>query len=561
MIQIRKNFLLILGLLCSGVLGEVAPAYAALDIPFTVTMSEAVTVDTTGGTPSIAVTDVGGTTVSPARAAVYTSGSGTAALTFTYTTQAGDFDVDSGGITIGSTIALNGGTIRDAVGNDLAVLTFTAPNTSAIKVDYPSIAMDFIADEDGQFSIGSTAYSSLSSFTSPSGWTFARASVATYVDSSGVIQTVTGNTPRLDHSTSSPFSRLGLLMEEARTNSLLYSSDFTQSSYWAKQNSTGAYATVSAPDGATSAFKLDESTPNAAHRLVRSGNAMNGIYAVSVFVKAAERRYAGLTMTGTGSRTANIFVDLNTGTLLSEVFTNVTKISSGVISYPNGWYRIYMSFNTNGASTLAFAVPIDNDGTLGATSGDTYVGTAGSGIYIWGAQLELGSNPTSYIPTGASTVTRNAEYASVSVGSWLGTNQGTIFAQARWPFSTSSATNYDEVPFGLNNATFNNDIQYRRSAGNFLFKDTTGPNSATLSYTASLPVSKMAAAYASTGTAATIGGGSVVTGTGVVPVSPTYFWVGGTNDGSGQYPMNGHIQKLKYYPLKIPNAQLQLMTQ
>lgn len=92
-------------------------------MPFTINMSEAVTVT---GTPRIAI-DVGGTT----RYATYTSGSGTAALTFTYTVQAGD--EDSNGITLSSPIDLNGGTIKDLANND-ASLSFTVPNTSGIII-------------------------------------------------------------------------------------------------------------------------------------------------------------------------------------------------------------------------------------------------------------------------------------------------------------------------------------------------------------------------------------------------------------------------------------------
>ncbi|MDA7938832.1 hypothetical protein N9B71_07170, partial [Pirellulales bacterium] len=77
------------------------------------------------GTPSIGLT-VGSTP----RAALYTSGTGTTILTFEYQVQVGDLDDD--GITLTSPINLNGGTIRDAAGND-AVLTFT-PITNDVRI-------------------------------------------------------------------------------------------------------------------------------------------------------------------------------------------------------------------------------------------------------------------------------------------------------------------------------------------------------------------------------------------------------------------------------------------
>jgi hypothetical protein len=103
------------------------PALAATSIPFTINMSEAVTVSGCPATcPRIAI-DVGGTT----RYATYTSGSGTASLIFTYQMVSGDVDLD--GIALSSPIDLNGGTIKDAVGND-ATLTFVPPDTSGINI-------------------------------------------------------------------------------------------------------------------------------------------------------------------------------------------------------------------------------------------------------------------------------------------------------------------------------------------------------------------------------------------------------------------------------------------
>ena len=99
-------------------------AVAAINIPFTINLSEAVTVT---GTPRIAV-DVGGNT----RYATYTSGSGTNALIFTLIPVSGDVDLD--GITLSSSIDLNGGTIKDPAGNN-ASLTFTPPDTSGITIN------------------------------------------------------------------------------------------------------------------------------------------------------------------------------------------------------------------------------------------------------------------------------------------------------------------------------------------------------------------------------------------------------------------------------------------
>ena len=97
---------------------------------FTVTFSEAVTVDTTGGTPRIPITlDTGGTLY-----ADYLSGSGTDTLTFRYTPTSGVQDLT--GIVTGTAIQANGGTIRDAATNNAALaINAVEPSTAGIDVD------------------------------------------------------------------------------------------------------------------------------------------------------------------------------------------------------------------------------------------------------------------------------------------------------------------------------------------------------------------------------------------------------------------------------------------
>jgi uncharacterized repeat protein (TIGR02059 family) len=102
---------------------------AGQDLDFTITYAEAVTVNTGGGTPYITLTlDTGGSVQ-----AAYVSGSGTSTLTFRYTVASGNADAD--GITAASSVTLNGGTIRDAAGNDAATTGITFASTAAVLVD------------------------------------------------------------------------------------------------------------------------------------------------------------------------------------------------------------------------------------------------------------------------------------------------------------------------------------------------------------------------------------------------------------------------------------------
>ena len=100
-----------------------------------ITFSETVTVTTSGGTPSILL-ETGDTD----RAANYVSGSGTTQLTFTYFTQEGDSSSDLDYVATNS-LTLNGGTIRDAAGNN-ATLTLFSPGSAGSLGANRSIVID-----------------------------------------------------------------------------------------------------------------------------------------------------------------------------------------------------------------------------------------------------------------------------------------------------------------------------------------------------------------------------------------------------------------------------------
>jgi len=107
-----------------------ATYYGGQNIDFTVTYGRAVTVDITGGKPSIVLTVGDSTHPDATYQAEYFSGSGTTSLTFRWNVASA---FDDNGIAAASTIVLNGGTLTDSIG-DSAILSLTSVTTSGVKV-------------------------------------------------------------------------------------------------------------------------------------------------------------------------------------------------------------------------------------------------------------------------------------------------------------------------------------------------------------------------------------------------------------------------------------------
>jgi hypothetical protein len=77
-----------------------------------------------------------------------------------------------------------------------------------------------------------------------------------------------------------------VLLEPETTNIVSYSQDFSQASYWSPNNSTIASAAAVAPDGTTTAFKIQENTSNTLHGVEEQLGSTNGLgYTLSIFAK------------------------------------------------------------------------------------------------------------------------------------------------------------------------------------------------------------------------------------------------------------------------------------
>jgi hypothetical protein len=196
----------------------------------------------------------------------------------------------------------------------------------------------------------------------------------------------------------------GTLVEEQRTNLVTASNSFTG---WTNVGSTDTAAQSPGPDGLTSMTALTEDSATSEHSIfiLASGS---GALTQSIYVKANGRTWVYLqsSMSG-GSPPAvgdrRVWFDLTN----AVAGTVGAAYSSAIISnIGGGIYRISAVINptTYGSTFQNFVV--------GLATGDgvaSYAGDGSSGVFIYGAQLEAGSFPTSYIQTFGSTVTRAAD--------------------------------------------------------------------------------------------------------------------------------------------------------
>ena len=243
---------------------------------------------------------------------------------------------------------------------------------------------------------------------------FTRAGVASYYDSQGVLRYAPADQPRVGFNYEPDANGVlqpvqGLLVEGARTNLVTYGSSIQNWSNTGSWNIVSANATT-APDGTITATSI---IPNVGQGSQMANGVGNNEKVLSVFAKANGYNHVIIVAQSAPSTSAGVLFNL-TGSG-SIVATNYG--ATGIIqSLPNGWYRCTMVRSASDAATMnAFILRAADSST--PTDGYWFqygfAGNGTSGIYLWGAQLEAGAYPTSYIPTAGSQVTRPADLLSI----------------------------------------------------------------------------------------------------------------------------------------------------
>lgn len=165
-----------------------------------------------------------------------------------------------------------------------------------------------------------------------------------------------------------------------RRNLLTYTEDFSNAA-WEKTGATITVNATAAPDGTATADKLVENSSVSEHRVYISV-VTDGNVAGSIYVKRGERSKVGFG--SQGGLAINAKFDLVTGTFITNPSGEVTATA-----LQNGWYRLSVR-NLSGTHVGPYIYLLDD------SAASSYAGDGASGVYIWGAQLELGSTPTAY---------------------------------------------------------------------------------------------------------------------------------------------------------------------
>ena len=379
---------------------------------------------------------------------------------------------------------------------------------------------------------------------------FTRGSTGTFVGSNGLIQSAAINEPRFDHDPVTLACK-GLLIEEGRTNLLSRSAEF-ENSAWSRAAVGVAAATITpnsdiAPDGTTTADTANFSATTATSQqgmLFRTDltATIGQVVTFSVYMRVP-------------SGTATVYIGLSEGSPITgqSVACNVTTT----------WQRFNIT-RTAAAATLIYT-QIGPD--TRSFAGQPAVQPAAS-VFLWGAQLEVGSFPTSYIPTTTGSVVRSADVCSITGSDFTGfynQSEGTAVTKVTNASGIGSLTQY---PFSFSGSSATELLIVYRSGsaaitpracrfGSVVLNNDTLLDSPDAGVFADNAISIAGFAIKLNNFAGSLNGNLITDTTVSLPAVDRMF-IGNRVDGTRTW--NGHIAYIRYFKKRLPDAKLAQLT-
>jgi len=183
------------------------------------------------------------------------------------------------------------------------------------------------------------------------------------------------------------------LVEVCPWNLLEYSEDFSNG-VWNPVNSGVTANTTTAPNGTTTADSLLETTATGEHRFWQRPALISGQdYTFTMYVKQNGRKRFQIKIFDSTSVQASALFDVSTGTIVA------TNGVSTITSVGDGWYRCSIVATSPTTSIGYTVLDLCTDSYSQSTAAESYTGDASKGVYVWGAQLNIGSTAKPYFPT------------------------------------------------------------------------------------------------------------------------------------------------------------------
>lgn len=238
----------------------------------------------------------------------------------------------------------------------------------------------------------------------PNWLTLARAGAAYYQSATGLLAQAATDVARFDYVGGAP---LGLLLEDASTNSALQSNTFSNAS-WTKEGANLAQNAIG-PDGVTnSAWTFTATDPAASDVYQPIALAAGSCY--TAYIKAGTATIAVMiTNDATGNR--RTYFDLSMGSVLTvnqpASAPSVVQAALTPVSFANGWWKLGVK-NTGGSTTYMTIGLCDANESRAITVGKTAL--------FYQADAHAGTVESSSIPTTSAAATRAADALSLAAG-------------------------------------------------------------------------------------------------------------------------------------------------
>ena len=395
--------------------------------------------------------------------------------------------------------------------------------------------------------------------------TFERASAATYVSRDGLIKTVGNDEPRFDHDPVT-LESLGLLIEESRTNIAYGDASLS--------NTTAPGPTFNSLTGNNDAIAFTKNSPTTSQSHVRwliDGTVSTTSFVVSVFVQPQNTTtfFIQTTSSPTDDNLYTYF-DTSDGTTSYTDFNNPSvTVNAYIEDYKDGWKRLvaviqgFANGNLNGGQVrLGFADP--------SNFSQQYQNTTHQ-IKAYGIQVEDGTFATSYIPTGpeSGAVTRAADFGFITganFSSWFNQIEGTLdvgykLGRDNTGMRVCQITNNNSntvIDLVVGSGGGNGGYWFINTGGTVQFSASSVTNS---SQTGANRNFRSVLAYKENDCAAQQDKISTISTDTNVSLATDYDRLLFYQIANGGDQIQGHLKYIRYYPKRITNAQVTLLSQ